>query len=184
MKGQFRWLTLILVLGFIPFSPAWAGGPGEGGRRIRLDDHPAGPYLIRAITSPTPPRVENLYLEIRVEDPQTGKVVTDAEVWVIATNLENPATMLEVQAIHDIAPIPTEYAAHLNVATTGIWEIRIMIDGPKGYGEAIFLQRVSSSTSISAFLSVLAPLAGLAILSFVFWRYQQQSKSGSPPHGT
>jgi hypothetical protein len=179
-KPLSKFIILVILFSiFIPRSLAWAAGPGEGGRRIRLDDFPAGPYLIRAITSPTPPRVENLYVEIRVEDGQSGKIITDAQVRVTASSQDDPALVLELEAVHDIAPIPTEYAAHINVPRTGVWEIHIAIQGSEGYGEAFFLQRVSSSTSISAYLSIVAPIAGLAVLGLVFWRLQQQSTTRS-----
>ena len=60
MRPDLRRLTRLLavilaLLGSGAASQrAAAEGPGTGGRAIRLEDEPAGPYLLRAVTSPTP----------------------------------------------------------------------------------------------------------------------------------
>ena len=53
---------------------AYAEGPGTGGRAIRLENEPAGPYLLRVVTSPTPPRTGSLFVEVRVIDGATEKL--------------------------------------------------------------------------------------------------------------
>lgn len=174
-----RKITLILLANLIAFYifalPAVAEGPGTGGRRVRLDDEPAGAYLVRVVTSPTPPRVENLYVEIRLLNASSSDVVTDAEVTVRAQPSGFDASSLEATATHDIAPIPDEYAAHLPVEAAGVWEIQIRIDGPLGPAQVSFLERVSSPTAVGAVLSVGAPVAGLLILGIVFLRLQRKN---------
>ena len=71
--------TLILL---VDPEPVFADGPGVGGRRIQLENEPAGPYLLRVVTSPTPPLIDNLYLEVRVVEALTGIVIEDAAVLV------------------------------------------------------------------------------------------------------
>ncbi len=136
-------LASAVMLVLCALAPFWTGasasGPGVGGRRVRLDDVVAGPYLVRAVTSPTPPTVENLYVEVRVTSAESGEVLTDLDVVVRAIPLENDAPELSEVAVHDIAPIPTEYAAHLPVAVTGLWEIQIDIQGAEGDGSATFI---------------------------------------------
>ena len=155
-------------------SSAYAEGPGTGGRQIRLEDQPAGPYLLRVVSSPTPPRVENLYLEVRVTDASTGLDVTDAEVWTRAAYVDGDAPPIEVEAVHAIAPIPTEYASHLPVSRSGVWNITITVDGAPGHGEAALLIQVLEPSSISAVVSVGLPVAGLAALGVVFYLLQRR----------
>ena len=170
--------AIMLILS--TFAPLWsdasASGPGVGGRRIRLDDVEAGPYLVRAVTSPTPPTVENLYVEVRVTDAASGEVLTDLDVFVGAISLESDALELDEVAVHDIAPIPTEYAAHLPVSATGLWEIQIEIQGPDGTGIVTFIERVQNPPNLSWLIAVGAPIAGLALLGAIFFWLQRNSQ--------
>ena len=169
-------LTLIAIISLILApQPAYADGPGTGGRRIRLDEEPAGPYVVRVVTSPTPPKVENLYLEIRVLDAESRDILTDLSVMISASSTEGEDSTIDAIATHDIAPIPDEYAAHLIIPRAGVWSINIQIDGPLGYGEVSFLERISSPSSLGPIISIGAPFAGLAILIFVFIRMQRDS---------
>lgn len=166
---------LILFAFCIPDQQAFAEGPGTGGRRIRLDDEPAGPYLLRVVTSPTPPRVENLYLEVRVIEVESLKILTDLKVTVTAFSTEGEATRVTAIATHDIAPIPDEYAAHMLIPRAGVWNIVVHVDGPLGDAQASFLERVSSPSSLGPIISVGAPFGGLAILIIIFLRMSRRS---------
>ncbi len=176
-----RMISLLLLLGLSLAGPseAQAGGPGTGGRRVRLENAPAGPYRLRALTSPTPPRVENLYVEVRVSDGASGAVLTDVAVWVTAVATEGDGQPLDVQATRDIAPVPDEYAAHLPVETPGVWEITIRVDGPLGAGQASFLERVARPSSLGPWVAIGAPLGGLLALGLFFWWLQRTSRSRS-----
>ncbi|MFA9405264.1 MAG: hypothetical protein ACERKX_05560 [Anaerolineales bacterium] len=173
-------LTSAIMLVLYALAPVWtsasASGPGVGGRRVRLDDVVAGPYLVRAVTSPTPPTVENLYVEVRVTGAESGEVLTDLDVVVRAIPLENDAPELSEIAVHDIAPIPTEYAAHLPVAVTGLWEIQIDIQGPEGGGSATFIERVQNPPNLSWLVAIGAPIAGLCLLGAIFFWLQRNSQ--------
>ena len=171
-------LLLSLVL-FVPLLPAYAEGPGTGGRRIQLDGTEAGPYLVRVVSSPTPPRIENFYLEVRVTAADSQELITDAIVMIEATKTESSqGETYRVEAVHDIAPIPTEYAAHLPLAQSGVWEIRIMIEGRQGYGETSYYQRISPQNSIGPIISVGAPAIGLVGLVVVFLWLQRRNYPG------
>jgi hypothetical protein len=158
--------------------PASASGPGEGGRRVRLHDEPAGPYRLRVVTSPTPPQVENLYVEVKVTDADSGKTLTDVDVVVTAAPVEVEGRTLRVVATHDIAPIPTEFAAHMLVDTTGLWEIGVEVDGPAGPGKAAFILTISSPPSLGWLVAVGAPLGGLAALIAAFFWLQRKTEQG------
>ena len=135
-----KWLWLALFLWAFLLSPllaariAYAAGPGTGGRRVRLDGEVAGPYTLRVVTSPTPPRIENLYVEVRVASTESGEVLDDVQVQVIARHEDQTEPSIQVEATQDIAPIPKEYAAHIPVDTTGIWSITIQVQGELGQG--------------------------------------------------
>jgi hypothetical protein len=120
--------------------------------------------------------VENLYLEVRVVDEASSKILTDLDVTVSAHSTEGEKTTIDVVATHDIAPIPDEYAAHLLIPRAGVWSIVVRVDGPLGTGEVSFLERVSSPSSLGPILSVGAPFGGLAILIIVFLRMQRRSE--------
>ncbi|OGO70654.1 MAG: hypothetical protein A2Z37_00725 [Chloroflexi bacterium RBG_19FT_COMBO_62_14] len=167
-------VMLFLILALAVPSPVFGEGPGTGGRQIRLEDEPAGPYLLRVVSSPTPPRVESLYLEVRVTEAASGREVTDASVWTRADYEDGQAPSIEVEAVHAIAPIPTEYASHLPVSRSGTWSITITVDGPQGQGEASLLIQILEPTSISAFISVGLPVAGLAALAVIFYLLQRR----------
>ncbi len=171
-------LVAVLMLGLAALAPpmsAHAEGPGIGGRRVRLDGEIAGPFRVRVVTSPTPVVVETLYLEVRVEDVSTGEVLTDAVVMTRAIALEGQGASLEAEATHDIAPIPTEYASHLPVPATGVWQIEVEIEHALGRGTVSFRERVTSPSSLGGVLSVGLPIAGFALLIVVFLWLQRTS---------
>lgn len=171
----------MILLVVLPQAAVEAEGPGTGGRRVMLQDEQAGPYQLRVVTSPTPPRVENLYVEVRVKDPESGETLTDLEVYTRAEPDEGDAESITAQAVHDIAPIPTEYAAHLPVEEAGVWRITVQVDGPQGRGEVSFLTRVSGSTAVGTVVAVGLPIAGLALLIGVFLWLQRESKRAEAP---
>jgi len=142
--------------------------------RARLEDEPAGPYLLRVVSSPSPPRVGSLYLEVRVTEASSGREITDATVWTAATFVDGEAPPLEVEAVHAIAPIPTEYASHLPVSRSGVWNVTITVDGIPGHGETSLLLQILETSSISAVVSVGLPVAGLAALGIVFYLLQRK----------
>lgn len=132
------------------------------------------------VSSPTPPRVENLYIEVRVTEASSGREVTDATVWTRAALVDGEAPPVEVEAVHAIAPIPTEYASHLPVSRSGVWNITVSVDGSPGHGEASVLIQVLEPSSISAVVSVGLPVAGLAVLGFLFYMLQRNYTKATP----
>jgi hypothetical protein len=188
MKKLNRLLVVILFWTFwemvLSPSQAFASGPGEGGRRVRLDDEAAGPYLVRVVTSPTPPRVENLYVEVRVLESNSSQVIVDAQVTILAAPEGEPTPTLREVATHDIAPIPTEYAAHLVIPEAGLWRITIQVESDMGMAEVEFLARVSKPSSIGVIFAVGAPVVGIAILALIFLRLQRATQEAQKDSNT
>jgi hypothetical protein len=157
--------------------------PGLGGRRIRVDQQAAGPYLLRAITSPDPPQVGQLFVEVRVSDPMTRRVMTDVEVAVSAEPAEGAPLAggpLESRARLDFAPTPREYAAYLPVPDSGFWRITVTVDGPQGPGELSFLERVAEPSHWIHYLTVVAPFAALAALGYGYLRLRPRAEAPPP----
>jgi len=144
------------------------------GQRIRLDDEPMGPWLVRVLTSPYPPRPGDFLVEVRVKDAGTGEVRQDVEVWIEARREGEAEASVRVPAAQDPFPlstdcrgcakIPGEYAAQVPVPAAGIWLITVSVDGVEGHGRGGFSERVSSSLGLGAWMSALLPFAGLALL--------------------
>ncbi|MEX0789123.1 MAG: hypothetical protein WD906_04485 [Anaerolineales bacterium] len=172
-----RILTLLVAVFLLSPQPtAWAQAPGPGGRQIRLEDAPAGPYRIRALTSPIPPRLGELFVEIRVSD-STGAVVHDAEVLLTASPLEGGTSAITTRARGEIAPTPGEYAALMNVTQAGFWRVVVQVNGQEGSGQAEFVERVVPANHWIHVLVVAAPFGGLLALLWVFRR----TRTGSTP---
>jgi hypothetical protein len=180
--GKLFWL---LALGSFLLAPlarpiaAFAAGPGEGGRRVRMENEPAGPYLLRVVTSPTPPRIDNLYIEVRVSSADTGQVLDDVDVQIITQPLDQVRPTIQVQATHDIAPIPNEYAAHIPVDQTGLWSITVSVDGGPGQGQVSFDERISGQSILPMIITIGAPVVGLLILVAIFvWLQRNSQRAG------
>lgn len=176
--------ALILLLTLIAWAgirPASAEGPGTGGRRIRLENERVGPYVLRVVTSPNPPQVETLYVEVRVHDAESGDLVRDAAVRVQAWPLNAGDTQLEAIATHDFAPISSDYAAHLRVPQAGDWMIEIHVDSPAGPASISFQEHVISRSTLAPLISAALPFAGLALLIVIFLAMQRKDDSEGPP---
>jgi hypothetical protein len=144
-----------------------------------INDEPVGPYLLRVVTSPTPPRVEALYVEVRVLEAASQRPVTDVEVQARAEPTEGQAQAIVSEATHDIAPIPTEYAAHLPVTEPGVWQVTVTVEAEGEPVEVSFLTRVGGSTALGSALAIGLPVAGLLLLIGVFL-YLQRSEQEEP----
>jgi hypothetical protein len=145
------------------------------GQRVRMDDAPAGPWTVRVLTSPVPPRPGSFLVEVRVQD-SSGRVRRDVTVWVDAIAQDRPGCdsssspaagvkcHVRLQADQVGAKIPGEFAAQVPVDRSGIWLIRVEVDGADGQGQVSFEERVSSSLGLGGWFSALLPFAGLALL--------------------
>lgn len=184
MKRAALHISLLVISLGLCFYPALASGPGVGGRRVRLDNQLAGPFLLRAVTSPTPPTIENFNVEVKVVSQASGKDVLDANVLIIAEPVDFEALPLEEIATHEYAPLPTEYAAHLVIPEVGLWLITIQVESAEGYGEVSFYQQIANTPDLGAWVSVGAPIGGLLVLGIVFFWLQRQSSATPNKHKT
>jgi hypothetical protein len=158
-----RVLMLAIAATLAGANAAYASGPGTGGRRIRLDDEPAGPYLVSVVSSPTPPVAEALYLEIRIKDAETNRVMSAGTVLTRAEPMGFEAASVEAEATHDIAPVPIDFASHLPVSLPGNWQITIDIDGPLGSATVSFPLLVTGSAQGSSLPLVPLLIGGILV---------------------
>lgn len=177
MRNRVILFINLLCASLLGFTVAYASGPGEGGRRVRLENEPAGPYLIRVVTSPTPPTVENFNIEVKVLRQETGGELLDAEVLVMAQPEGFSAASISEIATHEFAPLPTEYAAHLAIPEAGLWLVTVQVQTDLGFGEVSFYQQISNPPRLGALISIGAPVGGLLILGMVFFWLQKMSAS-------
>jgi hypothetical protein len=177
MKSRYVLIFFILILSLLGFSSGYASGPGVGGRRVRLENEPTGPYLIRAVTSPTPPTIENFNVEVRILAMGTEQEVLDADVVILAEPVDFDSAKISEVATHDYAPLPTEYAAHLAIPDVGLWLVTIEVESELGAGEVSFYQQISNPPNLGAWVSVGAPVGGLLLLVVVFFWLQKHSPS-------
>ncbi len=139
-----------------------AGHAHAGARRIRLEETPAGPYLVRAVTSFGPNRLQDVALEVRVVDAASGKTLTDAQVLVVAE--DESGRRLEAAAAQGEAKIPRDYGAVLALPAAGAWHVVILIDGRLGQAQAGFDLLVPSAGGVGNVIGAYLPFGGLFLL--------------------
>lgn len=181
-RTLFSILILLLAIAALT-QPVDASGPGTGGRRVQLDNYAAGPYLLRAVTSPTPPRQGDFNVEVRVTNADTGAVITGATVTIRIEPVNHEGTPLEELGTHAYAPLPEEYAAHVPPDTTGLWLVTIKVETELGVGEASFYQQVTAPSSLGGALSVGLPFAGLLLLVLFFFYMQRSNRPAESESG-
>ena len=177
-KGRSTFLIILTMLfvAAIQVLPTFASGPGEGGRRVRMDDESAGPYLLRVVTSPTPPKVENYNVEVRVKNAVSEKVLTDVTVMIVAEPAERPGKAIREKATHEFAPIPNEFAAHILVYEEGLWNISVEVEGELGTGKVTYVEHISNPVNLGWIVAFGPPVAGMTILIIIFMRLQRNAQ--------
>jgi hypothetical protein len=179
-------LVIVVVSIFGGFAPTRAAraenlGPG-GGTRIIVGDQVVGPYRLYITSSPEPAYVGKLTFVVRISEPTGDQKVLDADILVELTHSED-GEKLTGHATHEDAGNPIDYAAHIPVERTGVYDGVIRINGPAGDAEVTFLQQVVAQRGLSGiiiagfpFLVVLALLGGL-------WYARAGSRPVAKPDG-
>ncbi len=164
MSSRLIGVVAALLWVVVGAQSALASGPGTGGRTIELEDQPAGPYLVSVYSSPAPPVTDKLYLEIRVKDAESLRVIAGGIVMVRAEPVGFEAANVESEATHAIAPLIIDFAAHLPVSRPGTWQITIDIDGPRGPASLSFPLQINRTTQSSPLLWPVAFLAAVGLV--------------------
>ncbi len=156
-------------------------GPG-GGTRIIVGDQVVGPYRLYITVSPDPTYVGKLTFVVRISDPADGQKVLDADVFVEMTHSEDGAK-LTGQATHKDAGNPVDYAAHIPVERTGMYDVVIRISGPAGDTEVTFVQQVMQKRGLTGILIAGFPFLVLLALLGGFWYARAGSRPAKKPDG-
>lgn len=161
-------------------QPALASGPGTGGRTIELQDQPAGAYLVTVYSSPAPPVTDKLYLEIRVKDAETQRVIAGGTVMTRAEPIGFEADTVEAEATHDIAPLIIDFAAHLPVSRPGTWQITIDINGPRGTASLSFPLQINRTSQSSPLIWPAAFLGAVLLVWAMIGVRRRQANEAAP----
>jgi hypothetical protein len=116
-------------------------GPTEAlanGGTLRLANVPMGAYLVSVFTDPTPVRPDSLDVSVLVVNRTGGEVVEGLDVRVRTRHLAGAVADDERAATREQADDPRYYAAKFGLGAEGAWEIRVLVEGPEGAGDAGF----------------------------------------------
>ena len=158
-------------------EPSSPGHGHAGTRRIQLDDVPAGPYLVRAVTAFGADPLRGLGLEVRVIDASSRKTLTGAAVRIIAES-EVTADRVEAIAVQGEATIPRDYGAWLDFPVPGPWRVAILVDGPLGRAQTGFELPVPSGGGVGQWLGAYLPFGGLLLLIVAYLLLARTRPSG------
>jgi hypothetical protein len=144
---------LVLVVGFV-------GGAAQahGGGTPQLTNVRVGPYGVSVWTQPEPLRVGVVHLTVAVAEPLTpaagqsvevGPPVLNAVVQLELKPLDRLHQTLVVPATHQAAVNKFFYEADLDLPAAGQWEVRVLVNGPAGAGDARFEVEVLPPSTFS-----------------------------------
>lgn len=146
-----------------------------------------GPYRIWVWSDPEPPQVGEYHVAVALtesleNDPNgfAGEPVLEADVLVEMTHQSTGLTLV-AQATHEDAANKLFYEALLAPQQTGLWQIRVIVQGPDGPVEAAFEDEVVPRAFPwravgGGLLAVVLAAAGVFI-------YLYTSKREAQPHG-
>lgn len=154
---------------------ASVGGVAQahGGGTPQLANVRVGPYGVSVWTQPEPLRVGVVHFTVTVAEPLTpaagqsveaGPPVLNAAVQLELTSLDRPDQILAVSATHQAAVNKFFYEADLDLPVAGQWEVRVLVNGPAGAGDARFeVEVLPPATFTGWFLG-----GGLAVVLLAF----------------
>lgn len=156
----------LLVVALVFLLAAIAPGPATS---VVLDQI-VGPYEITVGASPTPLKAGPGHLSVLVQKHSNALVVTDAEVTVTVTSLEQQGLSLTREATHEQAADARQYGVPLTFEVPGRWQIDVHVAGPAGPAEAQFnvtVQRDFPARIVTYLGLISIPLGGLFLI--VYW---------------
>ena len=148
-----------------------------GTRRIQLDEVPAGPYLVRAVTAFGADPIRGLALEVRLIDSISRRTLTEPEVRILAESVTG-GHRVETAAVQGEAKIPRDYGAELDLPEAGAWRISILIDGALGQALTGFDLLVPSGGGAGGWIGAYLPFGGLLLLIIAYLMLTRTSPTG------
>ncbi|MFZ1754707.1 MAG: hypothetical protein WBO46_16070 [Caldilineaceae bacterium] len=148
IKRGALFLLVLLLLGF-SYATVLAHG-GVGTQQINNLD--LGPYRIWVWSDPEPPAVGEYHVAVALtesldSDPNgfAGEPVLGADVLVEMEN-QTSGILLVAQATHEDAVNKLFYEAVFSPEQTGVWEIRVIVQGPDGPVTASYTDEIVPPT--------------------------------------
>lgn len=138
-------------------------------------DTTAGPYDVSIGASPTPLVAGRNHISILIQEHENGRIVTDAEVKVTASPLDEVGgngngAAFQQTATHDQAADARQFATPLSFGKPGRWQLTIDIDGPAGAATTsvqLTVQRDVASLPLVYLMMILIPFTAVALI--VYW---------------
>jgi hypothetical protein len=128
-----------------------------------------GPYEITVGANPAPLKIGPGYISVRVQENGNALMVTDAQVTVTITSLEQAGVSITRRATHEQAADEREYGVPLTFETPGRWEITVSVEGPDGPAVARFpvtVQRDFPALPAIYLGLVSLPLSGAVLIAY------------------
>lgn len=166
-----RWAVLLVGLAVIAGDPAWADHTGV----MQLNDR-VGPYVVRAVSEPDPPRTDRCRVTVAVLRPGTARPVPEAAVSVAASQPGGGAVRVTIAPDRNRDPEQVYHVADLEFPSPGRWSVTVRVSGPDGEGSAEFPLDVQAapwrvSPAIAAF-------GGGSVLLVLVWLVRARRRRG------
>jgi hypothetical protein len=137
-RGALLGLVAVLLAWPVSWPVVGATEALANGGTLRLANVPMGAYLVSVFTDPTPVRPDSLDVSVLVVNRAGGEVVEGLDVRVRTRHLAGAVAEDERAATREQADDPRYYAAKFGLGAEGAWEIRVLVEGPEGAGDAGF----------------------------------------------
>ena len=167
-------LTVVLVLLLMAPLPSVAAQEEEDPRTMTVT---AGPYRVRVVPVNTNLAAGFIQMALYVTNADTGEVVPDARVLLIAKNEEEQYEAVGI-ALNSPAE-PEKYGLRMNLGSTGEWLISVDVSSPLGHGGAsamIFhvpaLNRYTDGSLV--FFGVFAVM--MLGIAYLFWSTKRNNR--------
>ncbi|NQW24418.1 MAG: hypothetical protein HQ475_13355 [SAR202 cluster bacterium] len=137
----------------------------------------AGPHLARVVAVNTNLAAGFISLAVYVTDANTGEVVSDAQVLVVAKNEKEEYEAL-VAALNSPAK-PEQYDVTMNLGSTGEWIVAVDITSPLGRGgaDALTFDVPSLNRYTSGSLVFFGIFAAMMLgVAYLFWSTKRDNR--------
>jgi hypothetical protein len=144
------------------------------GGRIRLHQQ-AGPFIVTLFTTPEPLQAGPADFSVAVEKAGAPGLLTDADVTLILTRLDDPdAARIVLPATHQNATSRFLQAANFNIPQGGLWRVRVLVARNGEAAECSTHINILPATPLTS--PLLAPLLALPLCILLFLLHQWRKK--------
>lgn len=135
-KRGARFVSLLAIVSLIGWPPFIASAFGHGSAsEVRILGERVGAYDVTVRTTPKPPRIGHLHVQVQLIEPEALTYVKRAKVTAVGTM--RGKERLETAAVSSQYRHPW-HEIDIDFTKSGSWKVRLMIDGPLGREELWF----------------------------------------------